>query len=334
MKLTDAAVSKLKLAAGQDELVLFDDIVAGFGFRIRQKSRRWVFRYDITSAVGRIQRKLTIGDFPAVGESKARKLAVALHIRVKNGEDPAAERAENRARAGETVGHCIGLYLEHRRSPTNKKQIRPSSYREIERHLTRNLRAIHALRIDIEPQKMRRAIADELAKFGLQHPTQAGLTRASAHSFFKWFIGRGFIEVNPVEHIERNSQPARERILIAFDKKSQKYNYDELCAVLRALPDDGDFRDIIMLLAFTGARAAEIAQLRWSEIDFEHGVIALPGSRTKNRKPHLIPLSGTTRALLEARSQRDRRDLVFGAGLSGALPVVKMQVDASTRLRA
>jgi integrase len=70
-------------------------------------------------------------------------------------------------------------------------------------------------------------------------------------------------------------------------------------------------------LALTGARANEIAQLRWSEIDFNRGVIALPAARTKNRRAHFIPISPTVRAILEARPRDDGRDLCFGRGQGG-----------------
>ena len=90
----------------------------------------------------------------------------------------------------------------------------------------------------------------------------------------------------------------------------------ELKKVWRALPD-GDFGDILKLLALTGCRANEIAQLRWSEIDLERGVIALPASRTKNHRAHFIPMSATVRAILESRQQSDGRDLVFGRGQGG-----------------
>lgn len=331
MKLTDAAVTKLKLATGQDELVVFDDILAGYGFRLRPKTKRWIFRYDIASAAGRIQRKLTLGDFPAVGESKARKLATALHIRVKAGEDPAGAVAENRARASETVGHCVGLFLEHRRSPASKRQIRRSTLVEIERHLTRNLSAIHDMRIDTEPQRMRRAVADELATFSLRHPTQGDRTLASAHQFFKWCISRGFIDINPVAAIERHTKAPRERILIAYDKKSKKYNYEELRRVWHALPE-GDFGDIVKLLILTACRREEISQLAWAEIDFEHGVIALPGSRTKNHHPRFVPLSASARAILEGRPQRDGRALVFGRGQRGfsGWSAAKQRLDAAS----
>ena len=63
----------------------------------------------------------------------------------------------------------------------------------------------------------------------------------------------------------------------------------------------------------TGQRAGEIGGLRWSEIDFERAMISLPGERTKNGRPHEIPMARTVLEMLRARvSKDDDRDLVFG----------------------
>ena len=71
---------------------------------------------------------------------------------------------------------------------------------------------------------------------------------------------------------------------------------DELAKVWRA-----DIRkpycDAVRLLILTGARREEIAALRWDEI--KGGAIHLEGNRTKNGKPHIIPLSVPARALLD-----------------------------------
>jgi integrase len=53
--------------------------------------------------------------------------------------------------------------------------------------------------------------------------------------------------------------------------------------------------------------------LRWDEINFEEGVIELPASRTKNNKPHVIPLVPAALAILERRPENGC-EVVFGYG--------------------
>jgi integrase len=66
----------------------------------------------------------------------------------------------------------------------------------------------------------------------------------------------------------------------------------------------------------TGQRRDEIGALRWSEIDLSgEGVIHLPKERTKNRRPHMVPLSPAARAILATlREQAGDREFVFGRG--------------------
>ena len=66
----------------------------------------------------------------------------------------------------------------------------------------------------------------------------------------------------------------------------------------------------------TGQRREEIGGLRRQEIDLDTAVISLPGERTKNKRPHDIPLSGPAIALLKSHlAQLDPdREYIFGSG--------------------
>ena len=63
---------------------------------------------------------------------------------------------------------------------------------------------------------------------------------------------------------------------------------------------DDDYSRIVRLLILTGQRRAEIGDLAWPEIDFDKRQIELPEHRTKNRRPHIVPLSEQALAILEA----------------------------------
>ena len=43
----------------------------------------------------------------------------------------------------------------------------------------------------------------------------------------------------------------------------------------------------------------------------------MPGERTKNSRPHMVPLSDFALAIVKAVTRRDKRDLVFGEGEGG-----------------
>ena len=52
--------------------------------------------------------------------------------------------------------------------------------------------------------------------------------------------------------------------------------------------------------------------MRWSEIDHAKSLIALSGERTKNGRPHDVPLSPAAVTIMERQPRRVGRELVFG----------------------
>jgi integrase len=93
---------------------------------------------------------------------------------------------------------------------------------------------------------------------------------------------------NPVASTNKREEQARDRVL----------SDDELRRILNAV-SDGAYGTIVRLLALTGQRRSEIAELRWSEVDLEARTLNFPAERTKNKRPHVVPLAPTARALLE-----------------------------------
>jgi hypothetical protein len=70
LKLTDSAVSGIKLTQGKSELIVFDEILPGFGVRIRAGGKRsWVVQYRN----GRQQRRLSLGTVGTIDAAEARK---------------------------------------------------------------------------------------------------------------------------------------------------------------------------------------------------------------------------------------------------------------------
>jgi integrase len=89
---------------------------------------------------------------------------------------------------------------------------------------------------------------------------------------------------------------------------------EELARVWRTTDPASDFGAIVRLLLLTGQRREEVAAMAWSELDLGRGRWILPAQRTKNRRPHEVPLSSQALAILAARPRRPGRDLVFGEG--------------------
>ena len=94
---------------------------------------------------------------------------------------------------------------------------------------------------------------------------------------------------------------------------------------------DGVYGSVVRMLALTGARREEIAQLRWSEI--ADNTITLEGGRTKTGAPHIIPLSSAAQALLASVPRIAGSDYVFT--VNGTKPIaywsrLKIALDAAS----
>ena len=72
----------------------------------------------------------------------------------------------------------------------------------------------------------------------------------------------------------------------------------ELAHVWRACGDDA-YGCAVKLLILTGQRRDEIGGLRWDEV--RDDMILLPSDRTKNKRPHVVPLSAPALAIIAAR---------------------------------
>jgi integrase len=296
VKLTARNTAGLKLPAGKIDHIEFDDSIPGFGLRIREGgSRTWIYQYSL----GKKQRRVVIGKGTAIKPDKARELAADLHAKVRLGGDPAAERAVSKAEAANSFSLLADRYLDFQ-----KDNLRPRSLVEVRRHLLIYAKALHGLPVGTID---RRTIADRLTAIAKDSgAVTANRLRASLSATFSWGMKQGLASSNPVIDTNKQKEKSRERVL----------TNKELQAIWLALEDD-DYGAIIKLLTLTGQRANEIAGLRWFEV--LEDMIDLPGERTKNGKPHFVPLSRPAREILNALPHRKNadgkpRELVFGWG--------------------
>jgi len=296
MKLTQASIARLALPPGRNDVIVFDDELPGFGLRLREGgSRTFIVQY----ALGGRHRRMTIGTTQILDMATARQSARKLLAQVRLGHDPAVERAERRERASdEPLGGIVSRFLARQ-----ERRLRPRSYVDTRRYLERYLRPLHELHLTSID---RATVASRLGKIASEHgAVSADRARAALSSFFAWAIGEGLCDTNPVVGTNKHFDGAKSRDRVLSDR--------ELAAIWKALPDS-DYGAIVRLLILTGQRREEIGGLRWSEVDLEAREITLPATRTKNHRPHDVPLSGQALAILKSRPAHAGRDLIFGNG--------------------
>jgi integrase len=308
MKLTAANLPQIKREAaaksakGSSDYIAWDDDLKGFGLRLRGSTATFVYQYKINGHHKRVKLG-ALGDLTFI---RARELAKAESgevavARLGRGVDPATARAAEREKRKVdqnlkplTLGALIGQYLEAR-APGWK----PRSLEEFKRHLESDWKPLHPLPVtDIT----RAHVAAQIVQLSKRGPASANRARASLSAFYKWAIGAGLCDANPVTGTNKAEENgARDRVL----------SDAELAAIWLKAPDN-DYGRIIKLLMLTASRRDEIGSLRWSEIDLDAHTITLPGDRTKNSEAHVIPLSASALAILKTAPRRAKRDNVFG----------------------
>jgi integrase len=290
MIFSDRNTARLELPRGSTDYVWWDDRIAGFGIRLRAGgARNWIYRYRIGSK----QRSVILGSTTSVPLNVARKNASTLEARVRLGQDPALDRQNAKLEADTTFGILAAQYLEARKS-----EWRTNTHKDNERYLIRYSKPLHRVPITAVSQ---RNVADLLTGVAKDiGAVAANRLRAALAAFFSWVIREGIRlpEGNVASYTNKREEKSRERVL----------SNAELKAVWNGCPDN-EFGAAVKLLVLTGQRRSEIGLLRWDEVHDDQ--IILPGSRTKNGRTHVVPLTDRAQTIL-SRIRRDGRHSVFG----------------------
>jgi integrase len=308
-KLTKEFVAGLCLDPGKTDQIWFDDKLAGFGVRLRAGGKRaWIVQYRI----GALQKRLTLGAVAVLDADKARAEAKARLAAVTLGGDPAARKAEEKARAKHTLAHVADLYLE-----AQQARLKPKTHSESARYLRALWKPLH----DVPLHKITRIdVTTRVSEINLKSgPSAASHARLVLSALYAWAIGEGLTDENPVIGSNAPATQARDRVL----------SNAELAEIWRACPDD-DYGRIVRLLMLTGQRRGEVAGMRWSELPPEEAVWRLPAERVKNGLPHEVPLAPLALAIIKAVPQAGR-DLLFGRGEFGfnGFGTPKLALDAA-----
>jgi integrase len=139
-------------------------------------------------------------------------------------------------------------------------------------------------------------------------------TLAVARTFFRWCVRppRRYLKHSPLEGVEVPKAGKRKRIL----------DDQELIAVWHATIRQGyPYGTVCQLLALTGQREGEIANLRRPWINEKEQTITLPEWLTKNSKEHTFPYGNMVAEILECIPRRNDTDLLFPCRISNERPI-------------
>jgi integrase len=155
---------------------------------------------------------------------------------------------------------------------------------------------------------------------------------AVLRKFFRWSIQRNLIATSPANDIEPPAaEEPRDRHLYGNRLHNQP---NELALLWRACEQVGPFGAVPKLLMLTGQRLSEVAGMRQEELldlDGADPRWLIPGSRTKNRKAHVVPLATLAVQTIRAVSQKVNCPFLFsgtGSTAFSGFSALKKRIDA------
>ena len=296
MKLTSRMLDNLK--PPERRLELADDEVPGLTLRLTPLgARTWAVRYRLEGGRRGRLRRMTLGSFPTLSLKEARKKARgALNTVAATGTDPAA--AKQTARQGETVGDLAKDYLK------KHAKLHKRSWREDERYLDADvLPAWRHLRVKELTRRDVRALIDTIADRGA--PIAANRCLALVRKMLNYAVSKDWIDANPAALMAKpGAERSRDRVLTD----------DEIRLVWAACEAERPaMRALMRLRLVTAQRGGELAQLRWTDLAGDW--VTIPGTVTKNKLPHRVPLTPAALDILKDVTQVEDCEWVFtGAG--------------------
>lgn len=307
--LTEKTMQALK--ATGERYAVHDSHCPGLVVRVGKNGTK---TFAATYRYGLKQRRITIGPYPIISLAEARDKARAAFREVLEGVDPKNVRRRKHL----TLRQGVEAFITQYAKPRNR------SWKEADRILRRELVSRYGER-DI--RQMTRADVLEAADAAIERGAlyQANRIVSNSRKLFNWFIERGMIDHHPLLGIRL---PMREH---SRDRVLSPDEIQRLVQACRSQPYP--FGPYTLMLLITAQRRGEVANMRWSEIDYDALTWEIPASRSKNGKPHLVPLSPLAVTILKEMPRFVDSDLVFTttgySPISGITKMLQRQQEAS-----
>jgi integrase len=289
MKLTTKYVENVRPDEARREIA--DGGCAGLYLLLQPSGHRsWAVRYR----VGGRSAKLTIGSWPEVSLLDARVAAAAARKRVKQGEDPAAAKQDDKIRADAARENTVTAVCENYMAMEAKKLRTAGQRRSILNRLI--YPALGAMPIETVKRSDIVRLLDKIESGA--GPRMADVTLGVLRRIFHWHETRTDDWRSPVIRGMGSRQNTVEH------RRTRILDDDEIRAVWQATEDNTPFSALVRFALLTSARRREIAGMKRDEIDGD-GIWTLPASRSKTKVAVARPLSKAALAVLDGLPQID-----------------------------
>jgi integrase len=305
MRLTDETIRRRKRPT-KGQLLLWDDLVAGFGVRLTPNRTSFVVQWR--ESANRKPRESLRPHWPALSVAKARELARTRLSEVVATKDAAG---------GEPLRVAMRRWYERQ---TEINSWRPryrakvdsiiSTYFESVANARVHLSATAKSAIDELGQKPVNSVtrSDAMRVINAIKPSIAEQVMAIGSSFYNAALEQGVECLNPYRN--------RLRVTGGRSVRSRSLSDAEFLKLWRALEAEGDpALGAFAMLTFTGARRREVTQMCWSEVNLDAATWTLPPERRKtgkrDRQPFVINLHPVAVEILRRQPVLEGNDHVF-----------------------
>jgi integrase len=301
------------IATPEKLLLVRDDELSGFSLRVCANGRKVFFaQYRVGGGRAGRQRKVTIGVYGKITAEDARAKAREILAKAHLGEDFAEER--DKIRESKTVAQLIDAWskdgvLTNRRTGARRSKVNVAGEIALANHHIRPL--VGSRKLDSltkgDIQRLRTQIATGESRTS-RKGRKRGLIKVSGgdgtatrtirllSSILSYAVDMGLIASNPALGVKLAPGGQRHRYLSPEELRRLGAVLDQPTNSQAA----ATAATIIRLLILTGARRGEIEGLKWSEVDFQFGMLRKETSKTGAK---VIPLARAALQILEDQRQ-------------------------------
>ena len=329
-RITKRTVDAVEIPPVGKRAYLWDDRLKGFGVMVTPAGTRcYLIQYKLGGRAGKT-RRFSIGHHGNPWTTdRARDRSAELLEMVRRGVDPmavdrdAAAQASERRKVDEELGFSTFADVFLRKHVDDRKM--------------RSAADIHGVfRRDLKPwfkdMPIHKIDRDDIHEL-LDHIGERSESAATkAHKWLRKFFNYAVDKKS--RHLKASPMHGMASPY-ADGKRTRVLTDAELKMVWSASATlSAPFRDMVRLLVLTGQRLREVAKMDWGEIDMAKAEWVILGTRTKNKHPHLVPLSPEAVVILTAIApkEKDRKGVVLtndGETAVGGFSKTKAKLDGS-----
>ena len=296
----DAQIKAFRIPSDKKRVLLNDEASKNLFLNVTQTSKAFLFIYEKDKK----QKSITLGKYPSLSLSDARRKADELREQIANGLDPQLEKQENEL----SFNQVASLWLkeqEKRGLATFTKNIKG----RVENHLLPRLaqRKIKELR--------RNELVELIKNLELKDKRGDGYeTKSKTFGILKNILK--FVSIEGL--IDDYTSPLADLEFSDFFKDKHEVKHHrfitdatELQSFLTAINSYKNqfIKFGLKFGVYTALRSANVRKLRWQWLDFSKKLIIIPANEMKMKREFILPMSSQVEAIL--KSMDKTCELVF-----------------------